>query len=48
MPELVINNKLMERKRFIKFLGVIEDECISRKDHVRTVENKTAKNIELL
>ena len=38
----------MERKRFIKFLGIILDECISWKDHIRTVENKTAKIIGLL
>ena len=38
----------MERKRFIKFLGIILDKCISWKDHIRTVENKIAKIIGLL
>ena len=33
----------MKRKRFTKFLGVILDECITWKDHIRTVQNKIAK-----
>ena len=37
----------MGRKRFIKFLSVILDECISWKDHIRAVENKIAKYIGL-
>ena len=48
IPELVINNKLIEQKRFMKLLGVILGECISWKDHIRAVENKIAKNIGLL
>ena len=28
IPELVISDKLIERKRFIKYLDVILDECI--------------------
>ena len=41
-------NNDIERKSSIKFLGVILDEHISWIDHVRTVENKIAKNIGLL
>ena len=48
IPELVIGTKLIKRKRYIKFLGVTTDECITWKDHIRTVENKIAKNIGLL
>ena len=48
IPELAINNKLIERQRFIKLLDVILDECISWKDHIRTIENKIAKDIRLL
>ena len=28
IPELVISNKLIEQKRFTKFLGVLLDECL--------------------
>ena len=47
-PELVITNKLIEQKRFIKFSGVILDECISWKDHIRTVENEIARHYSIL
>ena len=48
IPELVIGTKLIKRKRYIKFLGAMIDECITWKDLIRTVENKIAKNIGLL
>ena len=44
----MIGNNNIERKTSIKFLGVMLDEHISWTDHVRTVENKKAKNIGLL
>ena len=44
----MIGNNNIERKSSIKFLGVMLDEHISWNDHVRTVENKIAKNIGLL
>ena len=44
----MIGNNNIERKSSIKFLGVMLDEHISWTDHVRTVENKIAKNIGLL
>ena len=47
-PALMIGNNNIERKSSIKFLGVMLDEHISWIDHVRTVENKIAKNIGLL
>ena len=43
IPELVISTKLIKRKRYIKFLGVMSDECITYKDHIRTVEIKFQK-----
>ena len=47
--EVIINNKLIERKRFIKFLGAVLAECISWQDHIRiTAKNKIAKNIGLI
>ena len=35
----------MKQKRYIKFSGVMIDECITWKDHIGTVENKIAKNL---
>ena len=47
-PALVIGSNDIERTFSINFLGVMLDEHISWTDHVRTVENKIAKNIGLL
>ena len=44
----MVGSNNIERKSSIKFLGVMLDEHISWIDHVRTVENKIAKNIGLL
>ena len=43
-----IGNKMIERTSSIKFLGVLLDEHLSWKAHFKTVENKLAKNVELL
>ena len=48
LPALMVGNNNIERASSIKFLGVMLDEHISWIDHVRTVENKIAKNIGLL
>ena len=48
LPALMIGNNNIERKSSIKFLGVMLDEHISWTHHVKTVENKIAKNIGLL
>ena len=48
MPNLQIGNKNIERVSSIKFLGVMLDEHLSWKDHIKIVENKLAKNIGLL
>ena len=41
----MIGSNNIERKSLIRFLGVMLDEHISWIDHVKTVENKIAKNI---
>ena len=49
MPELKIGNSIIKRKSSVKFLGVMLDENISWKDHIKTIEKKKiAKNIGLL
>ena len=37
----------MKRVESIKFLGVLLDENLSWKDHIKYIENKVAKNIGL-
>ena len=48
IPNLQIGNKNIERVSSIKFLGIMLDEHLSWKDHIKIVENKLAKNIGLL
>ena len=48
LPALMVDSNNIERKSSIKFLGIMLDEHIYWIDHVRTVENKIAKNIGLL
>ena len=45
---LMVGSNNIERTFSINFFGVMLDEHISWIDHVRTVENKKAKNIGLL
>ena len=45
LPSLMVGSNNIERTCSIKFLGVMLDEHISWIDHVRTVENKIARNI---
>ena len=45
---LNINGLTVERESSIKFLGVWIDQNLTRRNHIHTVENKTAKNIGLL
>ena len=45
---LNINGLAVERESSIKVLGVWIDESITWRNHIHTVENKTAKNIGLL
>ena len=45
---MLINDKEIERVGSIKFLGVLLDEHLSWKEHIRYTENKIAKNIDLM
>ena len=48
LPNLIVNNHIIERKSTMKFLGVILDDRISWKSHIQTINNKIAKNISIL
>ena len=48
LPAMTFNNIEIERKKYIKFLGVIIDENLTWKNHIEVVENKISKNIEVL
>ena len=48
IPNLKIEIKNIEKASSIKLLGVKLDEHISWNDHIKTVEDKVAKNIGLL
>ena len=48
LPALKIADREIERTNAIKFLGILLDENISWKNHIRSVEKKLAKNIGLL
>ena len=47
LPKLSINNQEIKRTSYTKFLGVILDENLSWKEHLKYPENKTAKSIGL-
>ena len=48
LPALKIANREIERTNAIKFLGILLDENISWKNHIRSVEKNLAKNTGLL
>ena len=48
LPELIINNTVIERRGSLKFLGVLIDETLSWKDHIKTLESKLSCAIGLL
>ena len=43
-----INNHVIKRKSSIKFLGILLDENLSWKQHLKLTENKMAKNLGLI
>ena len=43
MPELNIGNSIIKRISSVKFLGMMVDENISCKDHIKTIEKKTSQ-----
>ena len=46
-PKLTVNNHVIERQEFIKFLVVLLDENLNWKEHIKYKENKTANNLGL-
>ena len=48
LPRLPIKMHKVERVKSIKFLGVLLDENLSWKDHIKCIENRAAKNIGLI
>ena len=48
LPKLTISNHVIERQEFIKFLGVLLDENLNWKEHIKYTENKIAEKIGLL
>ena len=48
LRELNISNHVIERQEFIKFLGVLPDQNLNWKEHIKYTENKIAKNLGLL
>ena len=48
LPNLIINNCKIKREESIKFLGVLLDENVTWKEHLKYIENKCAENIGLL
>ena len=45
LPKLTISNHVIERQEFIKYLGVLLDENLTWKEHIKHTENKIAKNL---
>ena len=45
LPKLTISNHVIEMQEFIKFLGVLLDENLNWKEHIKCTENKIAKNL---
>ena len=48
LPKLTISSHVIERQEFIKFIGVLLDENLNWKEHIKYTENKKAKNLGLL
>ena len=48
LPKLSINGNEIQRKESIKFLGVLLDENLNWKEHIKCTENKISKNIGIL
>ena len=48
LPKLTISNDVIERQESIKFLGVLLNENLNQKEHIKCTENKIAKNLGLL
>ena len=45
LSKLFINNKIIKRQSSIKFLGILLDEYLPWKEHLKLTEKRIAKNI---
>ena len=43
LPSLQLNDKIIERENYLKFLGVILDEHLTWKKPIQLIENKASK-----
>ena len=43
-----LNNTILERVRFTKFLGVLNDECLTWKQHIDCVSKTISRNIGVM
>ena len=48
LPNLTINNYEIKREESIKLLGVLLDQHLTWKEHIKLTENKIAKNVGIL
>ena len=48
LPKLIINNYQIQREESIKFFGILFDQHLTLKEHIKLTENKIAKNISIL
>ena len=48
LPKLFINNQVIKRQSSVKFLGILLNENLSWKEHLKLIETKTARNIGLI
>ena len=48
LPKLIISNYEIQREESIKFLGVLLDQHLTWKEHIKLTENKIPKNLGML
>ena len=48
LPDFFINDVKIKRENSLKFLGVMTDENLSWKTHIKLVENRISKNVGIL
>ena len=48
LPKLIVHIYQIQREESIKFLGVLLDQHLTWKEHIKFTENKIAKNIGIL
>ena len=48
MDKLMINNKPLKIEKSVKFLGLIFDQKLTWNDHIKYIENKCNKRLNLM